>query len=73
MDARRAAADRLMALADPMLAGGEAREGTMMGHPAGEPSAPVGGRFREWVAVPRDDPDPWSRLLREAREFVALG
>ena len=37
----------------------------------GEPFAPNGRVFREWVTVPKPDPDVWEQLLAEAREFAA--
>ena len=37
----------------------------------GEPFAPAGRVFREWVAVPRPDHDLWQRLLGEARDHAA--
>jgi hypothetical protein len=37
----------------------------------GEPFAPSGRVFREWVTIPEPDPDVWERLLAEARDFAA--
>jgi hypothetical protein len=37
----------------------------------GEPFAPNGRVFREWVTVPQPEADVWERLLAEAREFAA--
>jgi hypothetical protein len=37
----------------------------------GEPFAPNGRVFREWVRLPEPDPEVWERLLAEAREFAA--
>jgi hypothetical protein len=37
---------------------------------AGEPFAPAGKMFREWVAVPTTDRELWQRLLAEAVEFA---
>lgn len=37
----------------------------------GEPFAPNGRVFREWVTVPRPDEALWERLLAEARDFAA--
>ena len=37
----------------------------------GEPFAPAGRVFREWVAVPRPDRRRWRTLLDEAKSFVA--
>jgi len=36
----------------------------------GEPFAPNGRIFREWVAVPRPERRRWSTLLEEAWEFA---
>jgi hypothetical protein len=37
---------------------------------AGEPFAPAGRTFREWIALRAPDRDRWQALLDEAREFV---
>jgi TfoX N-terminal domain len=37
----------------------------------GEPFAPNGRVFREWVTIPRPDRDVWAQLLGEARDFAA--
>jgi hypothetical protein len=37
----------------------------------GEPFAPNGRVFREWVTIPEPDVDVWERLLAEARDFAA--
>jgi hypothetical protein len=37
----------------------------------GEPFAPAGRVFREWVAVPRPDRRGWAALLAEARDHAA--
>jgi hypothetical protein len=37
----------------------------------GEPFAPNGRVFREWVTIPQPDAELWERLLAEAREFAA--
>lgn len=37
----------------------------------GEPFAPNGRRFREWVRVVERDADCWEALIGEAREFVS--
>lgn len=37
----------------------------------GEPFAPNGRVFHEWLTVPEPDPDVWERLLAEARDFAA--
>jgi hypothetical protein len=39
----------------------------------GEPFAPAGKVFREWVAVPQRDRRRWRSLLREGVAFVAPG
>jgi TfoX N-terminal domain len=37
----------------------------------GEPFAPNGRVFREWVTIPDPDPAVWEQLLAEARDFAA--
>lgn len=37
----------------------------------GEPFAPNGRVFREWITLAEPDGDVWERLLAEAREFAA--
>jgi TfoX N-terminal domain len=37
----------------------------------GEPFAPNGRVFREWVTIPEPNPDVWEQLLAEARDFAA--
>ena len=37
----------------------------------GQPFAPAGKVFREWLAVPDLDEDRWRSLMVEARDFVA--
>jgi hypothetical protein len=37
---------------------------------AGQPFAPAGKIFREWVAIARCDPGVWEGLLREGISFV---
>ena len=37
----------------------------------GEPFAPNGRVFREWVTIPEPDPAVWEQLLAEARDFAA--
>jgi hypothetical protein len=39
----------------------------------GEPFAPNGRVFREWVTIPEADPRLWERLLAEARAFADPG
>jgi hypothetical protein len=36
----------------------------------GDPFAPAGKAFREWVAISRVDPELWRRLLAEAVDFA---
>lgn len=36
----------------------------------GQPFAPAGRTFREWVSIPNEDEDTWSALIAEARSFV---
>jgi hypothetical protein len=36
----------------------------------GEPFAPAGKVFREWIALPEADRERWQALLNEARSFV---
>jgi hypothetical protein len=40
---------------------------------AGEPFAPSGKVFREWVAIPTVDRDLWQTLLAEAVDFARKG
>jgi len=37
----------------------------------GQPFAPAGRVFREWVSVPDGDRELWSTLLREGVDFVS--
>jgi hypothetical protein len=37
----------------------------------GEPFAPAGKVFREWVSIPKRDRRRWRSLLRESVAFVA--
>jgi hypothetical protein len=39
----------------------------------GEPFAPAGRRFREWVSVPAVDRALWQSLLTEAVDFARKG
>ena len=39
----------------------------------GEPFAPAGKVFREWVAIPIPDRELWRTLLAEAAEFARKG
>ena len=36
----------------------------------GEPFAPAGKIFREWIAIPTVDPERWHMLLAEAVDFA---
>jgi hypothetical protein len=38
---------------------------------AGEPFAPAGKTFREWVAIPREKAKAWPALIREAHAAAA--
>lgn len=48
-----------------------ARVLTLIREGIGQPFAPNGRAFREWVAVPQADEKRWSQLLAEAQEFAA--
>jgi hypothetical protein len=39
----------------------------------GDPFAPAGEVFREWVSIPTGDRDLWATLLAEAVEFARRG
>jgi hypothetical protein len=47
-----------------------ARVGELIANGVGEPFAPAGRVFREWVAIPQPDRERWQRLLTEARDHV---
>jgi hypothetical protein len=47
-----------------------ARVGELIAHGVGEPFAPAGRVFREWVAIPQPDRERWQRLLTEARDHA---
>jgi uncharacterized protein (TIGR02453 family) len=49
------------------------RVGQLIATGDGEPFAPAGRTFREWVALPRPDRRRWRRLLAEARDHAAGG
>ena len=36
----------------------------------GDPFAPAGRRFKEWVSIPNRDTDLWQQLINDARIFV---
>ena len=44
----------------------------LIGEGTGEPFAPNGRAFREWVTIPEPDHNLWEGLLDEARAFAAL-
>lgn len=46
------------------------RVGELIADGVGEPFAPAGRVFREWVAVPQPDRERWQRLLTEARDHA---
>lgn len=39
----------------------------------GEPFAPAGKAFREWVSIPNVDRGLWQQVLEEAVSFARLG
>ena len=47
------------------------RVGQLIAAGEGEPFAPAGRTFREWVALPRSDRPRWRDLLAEARDHAA--
>jgi hypothetical protein len=47
------------------------RVGQLIADGVGEPFAPAGRAFREWVAIPKPDRRRWQRLLAEARDHAA--
>jgi uncharacterized protein (TIGR02453 family) len=47
-----------------------ARVGELIAEGVGEPFAPAGRVFREWVAIPQRDRERWQRLLTEARDHA---
>ena len=48
-----------------------ARVAELIADGTGEPFAPNGRVFREWVRIPDADPGMWEALLAEARDFAA--
>ncbi|NJN84448.1 MAG: hypothetical protein HC802_20665 [Caldilineaceae bacterium] len=46
---------------------------TLIDDGGGQPFAPAGRRFREWVLIADRDADRWRGLIDEARDFVAGG
>jgi hypothetical protein len=49
------------------------RVGQLIAAGDGQPFAPAGRVFREWVAVPRPDRRRWRSLLAEARDYASQG
>jgi hypothetical protein len=49
----------------------DGRVAALVAEGAGEPFAPAGRVFREWVAAPHPDRDRWQALLAEARAYAA--
>jgi hypothetical protein len=47
------------------------RVGQLIAAGHGEPFAPAGRVFREWVAIPTPDRQRWRRLLAEAKRHAA--
>ncbi len=47
------------------------RVGQLIAGGRGEPFAPAGRVFREWVAIPKPDRRRWQSLLAEARRHAA--
>ena len=47
-----------------------ARVGELIADGVGEPFAPAGRVFREWVAIAKPDRERWQRLLTEARDHA---
>jgi len=47
------------------------RVGQLVAAGEGQPFAPAGRVFREWVALPRPDRRRWRSLLAEARDHAA--
>lgn len=50
-----------------------ARVETLIAEGTGQPFAPAGKVFREWVSIPQRDRRRWRSLLREGIAFVAPG
>lgn len=51
----------------------ERRVAALIAAGRGEPFAPAGRAFREWVAVPEPDRRRWRRLLAEAHDYAGTG
>ena len=49
------------------------RVAELVEHGVGEPFAPAGKVFREWVAIPTIDRDLWRTVLAEAVDFAREG
>jgi hypothetical protein len=48
-----------------------ARVRELIGSGVGQPFAPAGRVFKEWVSIPEADPRRWRQLLEEGIAFVA--
>lgn len=48
----------------------ESRVNELIGTGVGQPFAPAGRRFRQWVAIPHRDAEQWRQLIAEAMRFV---
>lgn len=48
----------------------QARVEALIAEGTGQPCAPAGRAFREWVLIPAYDPELWTALLAEGRAFV---
>lgn len=48
----------------------EQRVAELIDDGVGDPFAPAGRVFREWVKIPDFDPNRWADLMREAKQFV---
>ncbi|MCH6255390.1 hypothetical protein MLD52_02435 [Puniceicoccaceae bacterium K14] len=48
------------------------RVGTLIEEKIGLPFSPAGRVFKEWVAIPYEHNRRWTKLMLEAKEFVAL-
>jgi hypothetical protein len=46
------------------------RVGELVASGEGDPFAPAGRTFREWVSIPRADPERWRVILAEALAFA---
>lgn len=48
----------------------ESRVDELIAAGVGQPFAPAGRRFRQWVAIPARDAEQWRQLIAEAMRFV---